>query len=418
VGRSTPLVGPLILGREPAADESRLEIADPEVSRSHAALERSDEGWLVRDLESRNGTFLDGARITEAPIAHGSVLRVGDHLFVAQYLSAFDLELMLMPPEKRSSLIGRGAAMLRVWWAIAMYGPSALPVLVGGETGVGKELVATELHRASGREGELVPVNCAALPANLVESELFGHAKGAFTGASAKSEGLFGCAAAGTLFLDEIGEMPLELQAKLLRALATGEVRGVGETISRRVDVRVVTATNVDLQRAVEEGTFRADLYSRLMAATIVVAPLRERREDVLPLAAHFLEKAGASPSVTADTAEALLTHDWPFNVRELEQVLGAAALRSKGEPLERALLPEAVRRRVDARRPSARPAAAKAPLALRINREQTPTADELREVLEHFGGSVADAARFFGKDRKQLYRWAERLGVDLDAFR
>ncbi|MBO6934513.1 MAG: sigma 54-interacting transcriptional regulator [Deltaproteobacteria bacterium] len=419
IGRSTPLVGPLTLGREPSDDESRLEVPDPGVSRNHAAIEPDPDGsWRVRDLESRNGTFVNGERIGGAPLEDGSVLRLGDHLFVAQYLGAFDLELMLLPPTKRASLIGRGAAMMRVWWGISMYGPSKLPVLVTGETGVGKELVAAELHAASGRDGELVPVNCAALPAHLVESELFGHAQGAFTGASGKSEGLFGRAAGGTLFLDEIGEMPVDLQAKLLRALATGEVRGVGETVARHVDVRVIAATNVDLQRAVAEGTFRADLYSRLMAASIRVAPLRERREDVLPLAAHFLERAGASPSVTADAAEALLTHDWPYNVRELEQCASAAALRSGTEPLGRALLPEAVRQRVDARRPSARPAAAKAPLALRINREQPPNAADLREVLEHFGGSIADAARFFGKDRKQLYRWAERLGVDLESLR
>lgn len=422
LGSSLPLTEAVTLGREPT--ESGFRLDDDEVSRRHAQLEPLVESgsiasWRVRDLESRNGTFVDGARIDEAPLVHGSVIRIGTHLLLLQYLTAFDLELMLMPPKKFGALIGQSAGILRVQWGIGTYGKSALAVLVRGETGVGKERVAAGVHTASGRSGDFVPVNCAALPAHLVESELFGHAKGAFTGASNRSEGLFGRAAGGTLFLDELGEMPLELQAKLLRALATGEVRGVGETRERTIDVRVVAATNVDLELAIEEGTFRADLYSRLMAATIEVPPLRDRREDILVLAAHFLAQSNRHEGVSTDAAEALLTHDWPFNVREIEQCVGGAVLRSPNGELSLSQLPDSVGRRLTSRSTSSSPRIpSETPLALRINPSVAPSADDLRAVLAHFEGSVALVARFFGKDRRQIYRWAERLEVDLDAFR
>ena len=420
VGTSRALVGSLYLGRQPS-DEQRLCLDDAAVSRSHAVIEPDEPAvrWRVRDLGSRNGTIVDGRKVATSPLEHGSVIRVGAHLILVQHLTAFDLELMLLPPPKSTRLSGESVALMRVRREIALFAPTARPVLILGETGVGKELVAADLHEASDRKGGLVPVNCAALPAHLVESELFGHARGAFTGAQNRSEGLFGQADGGTIFLDEIGEMSLDLQAKLLRALATGEVRAVGETVSRRVDVRVVAATNVDLERAVEAGRFRADLYSRLMGATIRVPPLRERRDDVLPLCRHFLSAASADCDISPDAAEALLTHEWRFNVRELEQVTHAASLHASGGTLELAHLPEPIRERVESRRTSQRPEAPReVPLPLRINRNATPTADDLREVLRHFEGNIANVAAFFGKDRRQVYRWAERLGVDVDSFR
>jgi transcriptional regulator with GAF, ATPase, and Fis domain len=298
---------------------------------------------------------------------------------------------------------------------------AAVPVLILGETGVGKELVAGEVHRESGRRGPFVAVNCAALPAELVESELFGHVKGAFTGATGESKGLFGEADGGTLFLDEIGEMPFALQAKLLRALATGEVRAVGAATARTVDVRVVAATNVLLDAAVEEKRFRGDLHARLLGSVVPVPPLRERRADILVLVDHFLAAEGCAVEPTPDAAEALLVHRWPYNVRELEQIVRAAApdAREAGA-LGLDQLPPPLRAPLAARTgPKATPPPpAELPILLRVRRDGTPNADELREVLTHFEGNVAQVAAYFGRDRRQVYRWAERLGVELAAFR
>ncbi len=410
----------LVVGRaEPGPDRFSLE--DGEVSRAHARVERPDpEGrWRIIDLESRNGTFVNGERIGERELAAGDVVRVGAHVLLLQYLSAADCQVLVAAPLERGRLRGDSVGMMRVRLDIRTVGRSARPILVLGETGVGKELVAAEIHRVSGRSGKLVAVNCAALPENLVESELFGHVKGAFTGATGTSHGLFGEADGGTLFLDEIGEMPLPLQAKLLRALATGEVRGVGEKEPRHVDVRVVAATNVDLEAAIDRGTFRADLYSRLMGSTVRVPPLRERKEDVLPLAQHFLRAADREGVIGVDAAEALVVHRWRFNVRELEQVVHAAALKMpEGAALDLDVLSAELCAPLLARRGPPSAAGAALPLPLRVRRDAVPSGPDLEEVLRHFDGNVAQVAEYFGKDRRQIYRWAERLGVDVEAFR
>ncbi len=400
-----------------------LVLDDAEVSREHAVLEPFGDGWRARDLGSRNGTFVDGERIDATVVGDGSVVRAGAHLLLVQLVSFADAQRLLTRRQGDSTLVGDGVAMSRVRQSIDAAAPLDVPVLVLGETGVGKELVAQELHARSGRPGAFVAVNCAALPENLVESELFGHARGAFTGATAVSGGLFGEADHGTLFLDEIGEMPVPMQAKLLRALATGEVRAVGETRARTVDVRVIAATNVELEAAVDDGRFRADLYARLMGRVIDVPPLRARRDDLIALAEHFLAAAGAKVRLSPDAAEALLVHRWRFNVRELEQVMRAAAPAARGAGmLDLAHLSERVQGRVAERSaslPVSPPSApADVPLALRVRRDGAPTAAELTEVLRHFAGSVAKAAEFFGKDRKQVYRWVERLGVDAGAIR
>ncbi len=258
------------------------------------------------------------------------------------------------------------------------------------------------MHERSGRSGTLVAINCGALPPDLVESELFGHVAGAFTGASKGSEGLFTAAEGGTLFLDEIGEMPLAVQPKLLRALATGEVRAVGASQARHVDVRVVAATNRDLSAEVEAERFRGDLFARLAGWTIEMPPLRRRRDDVLVLARMFLERAGAPVAMEADAAEALLSYRWPFNVRELLQVASAVAVRAAGG--DRVLLdhlPREIRAPVETRRPLAA-ASVEPPLALSVRTDGTPSADELSRVLTHYAGNVAQVAAFFGRDRRQ----------------
>jgi two-component system response regulator HydG len=279
------------------------------------------------------------------------------------------------------------------------------PVVVLGESGTGKELVARALHdNGPRRERPFVAVNVAALPADLLESELFGHVRGAFTGATADRQGLLEAADGGTLFLDEIAEMPLPLQAKLLRALQEGEVRRVGDTRTFGVDVRFVCATHRDLRRRIAEGSFREDLYYRLHVLAVRVPPLRERREDVLPLARSFL-RAQRRPSAgfSAAAERLLLAHDWPGNVRELGNAVMHGAALARGGIIEPGHLPEEVARR------AAPGADAPARTLLDVEREH------VLRVLAACGGSRAEAAKALGIGRNTLWRklraWGEADG-------
>jgi transcriptional regulator with GAF, ATPase, and Fis domain len=311
--------------------------------------------------------------------------------------------------------------MVRVHGDIAMVAPHEVPVLVLGETGVGKELVAEEIHRRSGRGGAFVPVNCAAISPHLAESELFGHVPGAFTGAGKGADGLFVAADGGTLFLDEIGELPLELQPKLLRALAKGEIRAVGSSVTRTVNVRVIAATLRDLGLGVEEETFRVDLFNRLSGWRVHVPALRTRRDDVIAIASAYLARR-AAPPLAVDAAEALLLHDWPGNVRELEQVLATAVIRAVGAPPGSELgiehLPPEIAARLGARAKLEEGGEPSLPLSMVVPRELTPTREELCAALARYDGNVAKVAEHFGKDRQQVYRWARRYAIDLGAFR
>lgn len=408
-----------------------LALTDPRVSRAHASLELREEGPFLRDLGSRNGTYLNGERVEGAPLADQDVIRVGDHVLVVQALAGEDVRRAVEAPAALETIVGDGRAMRALREEVVRSAPGTVPVLLLGETGTGKELIASELHRLSGRTGKFVPVNCAAIPENLAEGELFGYVRGAFTGAVADSVGLFGAADGGTLLLDEIGEMPLLLQAKLLRALATGEVRRVGETAARKVDVRVIAATNVALVQAVGEDRFRADLLARLAGHVVSVPSLKQRRDDVLVLAAHFLSRAldlraasaqeMVAKSFSPDAAEALVLHPWTFNVRGLEQVIRAAATRVEERRLELAHLGATFRASGDASqqgRTSSPSASSPLQRILEIRPTAVPNADELRAVIAHFGGNVSRIATFFGKERRQIYRWAEKYDVDLDEAR
>jgi transcriptional regulator with GAF, ATPase, and Fis domain len=407
----------LVLGRAGHV-EGPLALHDPELSRRHAELayERDTGTFWVRDLESRNGSFVNGLRQSHAGLVDGDVLRAGATLMVYESVELevdAPLALAQEPP-----LLGKSLAIARVRGEIARIAARNIPVLVLGESGSGKELVARALHERSGRAGQLVAINCGALPPDLVESELFGHVAGAFTGASRAQDGLFVAAEGGTLFLDEIGEMPIAVQPKLLRALATGEVRAVGASQARKVDVRVVAATNRDLVSDVSGERFRGDLYARLAGWTIALPPLRKRKEDIIVLARAFLARNGAPAECEADALEALLLHRWPFNVRELEQVCTAIAVRATGS--ERVLLdhlPDVLRAAVEARRPIAS-GVSEPPLALSIRADSTPSAEELAKVLAHYKGNIAQVAEFFGRDRRQVYRWIDRYELDVEALR
>jgi transcriptional regulator with GAF, ATPase, and Fis domain len=407
-----------------------LALADPRISRAHASLELRAGVPFVRDLGSRNGTFVNGERIDETRLANEDVVRVGDHLLVVQALGGDDVRRAIEAPPALDSLVGDGRAIRALREDVVRAATGDVAVLLLGETGTGKELVAGEIHRLSGRSGKFVPVNCAAIPEHLAEGELFGYVRGAFTGAVGDSVGLFGAADGGTILLDEIGEMPLSLQAKLLRALSTGEVRRVGETSARKLDVRAVAATNVDLVKAAGEDRFRPDLLARLAGHVVSIPSLRQRREDVLFLAAHFLSRAldlrAQSPhelvakSFSPDAAEALLLSEWPFNVRGLEQTMRAAATRMDGRRLELAHLGAAFRVTTGRQSNPGPPPEPSSPLVriLEVRPDAVPSGDELRAVVAHFGGNVSRIAAFFGKERRQIYRWAERHAIDLETAR
>jgi anaerobic nitric oxide reductase transcription regulator len=322
-------------------------------------------------------------------------------------------------------LVGSGAAMRRVHEEIDLVADSALAVLITGETGVGKELVARQIHAASLRRDEaLIHVNCAALPESIAESELFGHVAGAFTGAARERAGKFEIADRGTLLLDEIGELPLSLQPKLLRALQQGEIQRVGSDRTHRVDVRVIAATNRDLEREVGRGRFRADLYHRLAVYPLRVPPLRERREDIGLLASRFLDEArrrlGLGPvRLAAAARDSLVEAEWPGNVRELENVLSRAVLRAaRGRARGESVLVEP--QHLDLARSPARAAtpapadpepADVVPLRQRVQDFQRQA---VLDAVERTGGNWAAAARDLGMHRSNLHHLARRLGLPM----
>ena len=333
-------------------------------------------------------------------------------------------ELQRHAAEASGDLVGRSGALQRLLEETAVVAASDLAVLVTGETGVGKERIAHHLHELSPRREEaLIQVNCAALPESIAESELFGHVAGAFTGAVRDRAGKFEVADGGTLFLDEVGELPLTLQPKLLRALQSGEIQRLGSDRAHRVNVRVVAATNRDLEREVERGRFRADLYHRLAVFPLRVPPLRERREDVPLLSAHFADLArrrlGIGPvRLSESVRERLQAADWPGNVRELENVVSRAVLRAAAgrepgaavvvEPAHLDLGPAPVPAAV-AQEPAEPPAPAPRSLSERVRAYQRRLVEEA--VARH-GGNWAAAARELGMHRSNLHHLADRLGL------
>ncbi len=294
--------------------------------------------------------------------------------------------------------VGASRVMRQVTALIARVAPSPLPVLVTGESGTGKELVARAIHRASGL-GPFVAVNCAALPDDLLESELFGHERGAFSGAVKDKHGLFEAADGGILFLDEIGDLPLPLQPKLLRALESGEIRRVGSTVSRTVRTRVLAATNKDLETQAREGKFREDLFWRLNVLSIHVPALRERAADIPLLVEHFAGGVGVTPAAMAR----LTAHPWPGNVRELRNTIERALTLRAAECIDLEDLPAAI---TSPQRAGITDLVADQPLSLR----DVERAYILR-VLEGTGGNKSRAAEILGLDRKTLYRKLEEFG-------
>jgi len=415
----------LTIGRDDACD---VHLSGSDVSRRHAVLRRDPEGQgakgaTIADLGSRNGVRVNGRLIAESPIGSGDVVRLGGWVGIVTASPA--------PFEEIAPGLWGGGALQAALGPLRQAAVSDLPIVLEGETGCGKEVVTRALHRWSGRSGPLVAVNCAALPEGLAEGELFGYRKGAFTGADKASPGVFRGAEAGTLLLDEVSDLPLALQAKLLRVLEEREVQPLGEARPVPVDVRVVVAGQQSLMEAVRAGRFRGDLLARLDGLTVRLPPLRQRREDVLPLFSRLLAAAGAgrAPTFEPDVAERLCVYDWPFNVRELVllarrlvAVHGPAGTLKPHHLPERMQELEARPKEASVPRPPAagpegggRRAEALSPEGPPAEPVQLPA---LIAALRASGGNVARAAALLGISRQRAYRLMEGQRVDLDTIR
>ena len=395
-------------------------IPDPRLSSTHARLQSVLGNWVVQDAGSKNGTWVDGRRVNSATLVDGALVEVG-HSFLLYREAlpaagpAFADARELHPPAERLATLSPPleAELDR----LALMAHSRVSILVRGETGTGKEVIASAIHQLSGRPGRFVAVNCGALAENLVESELFGYRKGAFSGATEDRPGLVRSSDRGTLLLDEIGDLPLAAQAALLRVLQEDEVLAVGATHPVKVDLRVVASTHRDVDALVAEGRFRADLLARLSGFSISLPPLRERREDLGLLIAALLRKlagdASSRVTFTPDAARALLLHRWPLNVRELEKCLSGAIVLARDGVVGLEHLPASVR---DAREGTS--ATTPSPPRLSKQEEERHRHDELVELLRKHDGNVTAAAREMHKPRTQVQRWLRRLGIDPLSFR
>ncbi|HYU14739.1 MAG TPA: sigma 54-interacting transcriptional regulator, partial [Candidatus Acidoferrum sp.] len=389
-----------------------ISIPDAEMSRLHVRLTRGDRGWTVHDLGSKNGTRVGGLRATRRGLVDGDLVEVGGSLLMYRDRPApggdtgdRDLAAQGRVPEVFRTL---SLELERRVLELVRIAPTAVPVLVVGETGTGKELVAEAIHALSRRSGPFVPLNCGALPQSLVESELFGHRRGAFSGAHDDRIGLARKADGGTLFLDEVAELPEESQSALLRLLLQGEVRPLGSSDVIRVNARVVAATHQDLAARVADGRFRRDLYGRLAGYEMAMPPLRDRREDIGSLIATLLARRGVTGprfSVQPRAAVALFAHDYPMNVRELEQALGSAMALAEREEIGLEHLPQAIRAAVRSSHTS-------------LGAEEAARRAELVRLLRQTQGNVTATARALDKAPVQIRRWLRRFAIDLNEYR
>ena len=399
------------LGTDPDGD--LVLRGDPLVSRRHALITVDAGGYRLQDLDSKNGILVGDMRVRDVDLRPGLTFRVGATALTFE-LTDDEVEVPISARGRFGDLIGSAEVMREVFALLERAAPSAATVLVEGESGTGKELVAEALHAQSPRRDKpLVVFDCSALSPDLVESELFGHVKGAYTGAHTDRKGAFEAADGGTLFLDEIGELPLELQPKLLRALEKRQVRRVGENTYRPADVRVVAATNRRLAALVSAGLFREDLYYRLAVLRVELPPLRERPEDIPLLVEHFLARLRTTPdagvpTVSYGTMEKLKKHRWPGNVRELRNFVERAAILSTGGEVETRFL-----RLTDRLEPAASPDEREESLVQWSSDQPFKEAKQAlidrferlywRRQLDLTGGNISEAARRAGVHRKSL---------------
>jgi transcriptional regulator of aromatic amino acid metabolism len=388
-----------------------LQLADYEISRNHVRLQRNAEGWELVDLGSKNGTVVNGTRTPMTTLVDSDLIELGSVMLMFRddghgSGECHDLDMAASAPLPAALRTLSLDVEARVG-ALVKIAPSSVPVLIRGETGTGKELTARAIHDLSARRGAFVPVNCGALPRTLIESELFGSKRGAFSGARDDREGLVRRADHGTLFLDEIAELPEESQVALLRVLQEGEVRPVGASDSIKIDVRIVAATHQDLESRIAAGRFRQDLYARLIGYVVTLPPLRARREDIGTLIATILGRLVDNPtavSVQHQAARALVGYLYPLNIRELEQALRAAVALSDGGEIRFEHLPETIRTH-RASGPELHP-------------DDRVLRDRVVELLRDHRGNVAAVGRQLGKAPIQVRRWCRRFAIEISAFR
>lgn len=407
-----PAEGPSLVGR---SDQAMVRLNHESVSREHAALHLSGGACEVEDLASKNGTSVDGRTLPSHQrtlLSPGSAIRIGD---VSLVRCAGN---WTPPPRTRGPETPSGESMRALHSVLTVAAPDRIPILILGETGVGKEVIAERVHELSGRSGPLVAVHCAAISETLFESEVFGHEKGAFTGAHTARAGLVEQADGGTLFIDELGELSSATQVKLLRVLEQQTVRRVGANTDRRVDLRLVAATNRPLEEEVAAGRFREDLYFRLSGFTVRVPPLRERRDEIVPLARTFLDELaverGSTPQRMAeDFEQALLTYPFPGNVRELKHLVRRASLVASGDTVQADHLPQDDMRARLRMLSDAPPEVSE--LKVRLLKECGTPAEE-REAIEaalaRCGGNQTQAAELVGVSRRTLLNRLTKLGI------
>ncbi|HLL53157.1 MAG TPA: sigma 54-interacting transcriptional regulator [Myxococcaceae bacterium] len=409
----------LRVGAHPASDLVLTE--DRAASRNHFEIQYTERGYLLVDLNSTNGTFLDGRRIERAYLSSNSTIVAGNSTLT---FAPIDEEVQVEPDNEGQlgGMVGKSLKMRQIFGLIKKVAPMDVSVLVQGETGTGKELVARAIHENSSRKnGPMVVLDCGAIPPNLIESELFGHEKGAFTGAVSSRPGAFERANGGTIFLDELGELRVDLQPKLLRVLENREVRRVGGNEVSQVDVRVVAATNRDLQKEIQGGTFREDLFFRLSVIQIQLPPLRQRKDDI-----PYILRAGLSdPEIVAKhgrkkfTPEALSVlsnYAWPGNVRELMNVLSHVLTFSESEEIDVIHLPARLQGQQK-----------ESPLSFNEYRSFKDAKEEMLEnfereyigkVLRRCEGNISRAARESGLHRKSIERLVKKYQLDARAMK
>lgn len=390
-----------------AGDDGRevaLSIPDPLMSSRHARIDRDLEGWQVRDLGSKNGTTVNGLAVDRRRLVDGDVIGVGHTLLRYREVAAAPGEAIaeVDPASRALGLATLLPELAGDFDKLRAMAATDVAILISGPSGSGKELTAGAIHRLSGRPGELVAVNCGALPPGLVESQLFGHRRGSFSGADRDAVGLIRSADGSTLLLDEIGDLGAPAQAALLRTLESGEVLPVGATRAERVDFRLICATHRDLDAMVEAGEFRGDLLARISGYRVELPPLSERVEDLGELVARAVaavpELAGARLSRSA--ALRLVDHEWRHNARELVAAIRSAAVLAGDGPIEVDHLPRSIRE------------------AGALEPEDRRRRDQLVALLREHGGNVSAVARALDKARMQIQRWLKRYAIDPADYR
>jgi transcriptional regulator with AAA-type ATPase domain len=423
-------------GTERAARRSRdgglhrleLRVPDRLMSQVHVNLVRSRGRFVLEDAGAKNGVLINGTRARKAVLLDGDLIEMGHTCFLFRDavppITADRPDLAaeaLTPPV--AGLETFVSSFDEALGTLARVAPHDVGVVLVGASGTGKEVLARAVHGLSGRKGPFVAVNCGALPATLIEASLFGHRRGAFSGAIDDNAGLVRAADRGTLFLDEIADLPRAAQAALLRVLQEREVVAVGDTRPTKVDVRVLCASQRRLEELVAAGDFRADLFARLTGLTVALPPLAERREDLGLIIGALLrrlvgDRARERIRLAPPAARALLRYGWPLNVRELEKSLGTALALAGADAIELAHLPEVVRAAAaPAPAPTPTTATAETP-AVELEPAEDRIRAELVALLTEHDGNISAVARAMGKGRMQIHRWVQRWGLDLTSFR